>query len=83
MAQTFFPKESIKVKASAPHEDAEYVISVGTEIWGKDAHQVIKVQMAYGGKISGRRSPSYPVGTDDYERVNEAVKTIIEGLNEE
>lgn len=79
MAQTFFPKESIRVKASRPHIDAEYVVSVGTEMWGSDAQQVIKVQMAYGGKISGRRSPSYPVGTNDYEQVNEAIKKLIHG----
>lgn len=77
MAQTFFPSKSIRVKASPPHEDAEYVVSVGTEMWGATPQQVIKIQMAYEGKISGRRSPSYPVECDDYERVNDAIKDLL------
>ena len=81
MAQTFFPIPDKKryIPASPPHEDAQYVVSIGTEMWGSVPQNVIKVQMAYGGKISGRRSPSYPVGTDDYKRVNDA---IIELLSE-
>lgn len=78
MAQTFFPKKSIRITASKPHIDAEYVVSIGTEMWGSDAQQVIKVQMAYEGKISGRRSPSYPADTLDYEKVNEAIKKLLE-----
>lgn len=80
MAKTFFPDrgKTISIKASPPHVDAEYVVSIGSEIWEDGAVPVIKVQMAYKGKISGRRSPSYPVGTDDYKRVNEAIETLIQ-----
>lgn len=78
MAQTFFPEKSIKVKASKPHDDTtEYLVSIGTEIWEGNPHKVIKVQMLYDGKTSGRRSPSYPFGTDDYLRVNEAIQKLI------
>lgn len=77
MAQTFFPKESLRLPASSPHENAEYVVSIGTEIWGGEAHEVLKVQMAYDGKISGRRSPSYPVGADDYDRVCQAIQELM------
>lgn len=79
MAKTYFPNsnKTISIPASEPHQNAEYVISIGDEIWSDGAHQVVKVQMAYDGKISGRRSPSYPVGTDDYLRVHEAIKTLL------
>lgn len=79
MAKTFFPKtDKVKrIKASAPHENAEYVVSVGVEMWGSTPHEVIKVQMAYDGKISGRRSPSYPLGTDDYKEVNKAIEELL------
>lgn len=80
MAQTFFPKVSVRIPASPPHENAEYVISIGTEMWGFEPQQVIKVQMAYDGKISGRRSPSYPVGTEDYTRVNAEIEKLIKTL---
>lgn len=79
MAQTFFPfpEKVIRIVASPPHEDAEYVVSIGTEMWGSTPQTVVKVQMAYGGKTSGRRSPSYPIGTDDYKKVNEAIQELL------
>lgn len=46
--------------------------SFGTETWGKDNHEVIKVQMVYNGEIAGRRSPSYPINKDYYDRVDKA-----------
>jgi hypothetical protein len=33
--------------------------------------------MVYEGKISGRRSPSYPIGTDDFQRVMTKVNELI------
>jgi hypothetical protein len=80
MAKTYFAnkKAMIRIPASPPHKNAEYVISVGDEVWEDGFHRVAKVQMAYDGKISGRRSPSYPVGTDDYKRVHEALKSLLE-----
>ena len=85
MAQTFFPdsQKSIKIAASqTPPENCHpvntnYVISIGTEMWGSTPHSVLKVQMEYDGKLSGRRSPSYPIGTDDYERVQKAIQKLI------
>ena len=81
MAQTFFPIKGKQkyIQASPPHQDAQYVVSIGSEMWGGIPQSVIKVQMAYNGKISGRRSPSYPIGTNDYQRVHDA---IIELLSE-
>lgn len=79
MAKTYFAdsERTIIVPASEPHKNAEYVVSIGDEIWEDGAHKVIKVQMAYDGKINGRRSPSYPMGTDDYLKVHEAIKKLL------
>lgn len=70
MAQTFFPSKSIFIPASSPHpENTEYKISRGIERWEGENHEVLKVQMVYNGVVAGRRSPSYPIGTDDFQRV--------------
>ncbi|MGG2056315.1 hypothetical protein ABFY48_18375 [Lysinibacillus pakistanensis] len=31
----------------------------------------------YDGEIAGRRNPSYPVGTNDYTRVNAAIQKLL------
>ncbi|MEA2110872.1 MAG: hypothetical protein U9P71_02365 [Campylobacterota bacterium] len=67
MAKTFFPndKQTILVDASNPHpKNTQYKISIGLEYWGNLNHEVVKVQMVYEGKISGRKSPSYPIGIE-------------------
>ncbi|PSU42622.1 hypothetical protein C9J12_28755 [Photobacterium frigidiphilum] len=80
MAKTYFPnsEKTIRVVASEPHPTGtKYKISMGIEIWGGDTgHEVIKIQMEYNDVVSGRRSPSYPIGTDDYKRVMEAVNSL-------
>ncbi|MFH5181867.1 hypothetical protein ACHHV8_04090 [Paenibacillus sp. TAB 01] len=82
MAKTFYPKTYIMVPASSPHpENTEYKVSIGEEIWGDKAHQVVKVQMVYNGEIAGRRSPSYPIGTDDLKRVQSAIDTLYNRMN--
>ncbi|HBE9436072.1 Uncharacterised protein [Clostridioides difficile] len=87
MAKVFTPESEkiIRVKASElhAHGNAEYVVSIGTEIWEDAPHRVLKVQMSYGGKISGRRSPSYPIGTDDYKRVIQAMEKLMAEEDEE
>ena len=78
MSRTFYPRKVIIVPASSPHPDGtEYKVSVGDEEWTDgEFKRVIKVQIAYDGKVAGRKSPSYPTDTDDWERVNEAVKEL-------
>lgn len=79
MAKTFFPHSNreISVPASKPHPDGtEYRISTGLETWDNGNHEVVKIQMVYNGKVAGRRSPSYPVGTDDFSRVMEEAKKL-------
>ena len=79
MAKTFFPysNKEVFVPASRPHPDnTAYKISIGMETWGDGNHEVIKIQMVYNGDVAGRRSPSYPVGTDDFSRVMEKVEEL-------
>ena len=74
MARTFYPRKSIYVKASAPHPArTEYKVSIGDEEWDGYYHSVVKVQMVHDGKVAGRKSPSYPIGTDDAARVAKAI----------
>lgn len=80
--KTFYPEKSITIKASAPHpENTKYKVSIGKEEWGNACNPVVKVQMMYDGKIAGRKSPSYPAGTDDYKRVYEAIQRLASELS--
>jgi hypothetical protein len=77
MTKVYFPDTAALVTASPPHPpNTQYRISIGTEIWGGENHRVVKVQMVFDGKIAQRRSPSYPVGTNDYARVAEAIRKL-------
>lgn len=78
--KVFHPQKAEFVKASPPHPDnTEYKVSLGTEFWDSTPVSVVKIQMVYDGKVEGRKSPSYPVGTDDFFRVNDAVNKLIRG----
>jgi hypothetical protein len=78
MAKIFYPEESILVEASKPHPpNTQYKVSLGVEDWGDNFVPVIKVQMIYDGIVSGRRSPSFPTGTDDLYRVNQASEQLL------
>jgi hypothetical protein len=78
--RVFYPIRSINVPASPPHEgDPSYVVSYGVEHWDDATVYVYKVQMAYGGRVSGRKSPSFPDGTDDAERVAAALAQLKAG----
>lgn len=78
MSKIFHPKKEKLVPASAPHpENTHYKVAIGEEIWGDEYLPVLKVQMVYDGKISGRRSPSYPLGTDDFRKVQAAIEELI------
>jgi hypothetical protein len=75
--KVFHPITSENVSASEPHPaNTFYKVSVGIEYWGETAHEVCKVQMVYDGEVSGRRSPSYPVHTDDFARVTGAMTRL-------
>lgn len=77
MAKTFFPYKEAFVSASKPHPDkTQYKISIGLETWGDGNHEVVKIQMVYNGEVAGRRSPSYPLGVNDFIRVAAEVERI-------
>lgn len=72
--QTFFPEKSTRILASSPYPpNTYYIVSIGYEMWDNTPTKVIKVQMELNGKLSGKRSPSYPVDTDDVVKVKEAI----------
>lgn len=79
--RTFYPRKTIMIDASEPHPvGTQYKVSIGDEDWGDGTYQTVtKVQMMYDGKVAGRMSPSYPAGTDDYERVCEAIFELESG----
>lgn len=78
MAQVFFPQDSTKVPASCPPHPpgTEYKISIGIEMWDNKPVRGLKIQMVYNGKVSGRRSPTFPTA-EDYRRVHEAIEELL------
>lgn len=77
--KTFYPRTYTDVAASYPHpENTAYRVSIGDEEWNGTFVQVVKVQMVYDGNVAGRKSPSYPLGTDDWERVSDEIAKLTE-----
>ena len=82
--KTFYPRITKDIPASYPHPDnTMYRISIGDEDWDGSFVQVVKVQMVYNGNVAGRKSPSYPLGTDDWERVTEEIAKMTEKYAEQ
>ncbi|HRO24375.1 hypothetical protein [Ottowia sp.] len=79
MAKIFHPRGTpVFLEASKPHpEGTQYRLSIGEENWDGLMVGVIKVQMVYGGKVSGRRAPSFPLGTDDAYRVMVMISNMV------
>ena len=85
MAQTFFPHPHLiefvdaTCSDSAHPEGTKYKVSIGNETWDNGNPLVIKVQMLYKETgLQGRRSPSYPIGTDDHEKVHRAIQRLVD-----
>ena len=80
---TFEPIIWCHVKASNPHnQTAEYYVAIGKENWDEDGNNlVIKIQMEYERKRAGRKAPSFPVETDDFDKVSKAVSFLIKAYN--
>jgi hypothetical protein len=93
MANTFFPIVSTYVKAETGYNpqgqdyhppNTDYKVSVGYEIQdGIPDNLVYKVQIRYDGKIAGRRSPSFPVKSADWDNVNEAMERVKDFCNKQ
>ena len=65
------------IPASDPHPpNTCYRVSYGHEMWDDGPQAVTKIQMLYNGKVSGRRSPSFPEGTGDFQRVADAMHEL-------
>ena len=81
MSKVYFPIRYFDVPASPPHDgNPAYRVSLGIEHWSDGSAQpVYKIQMVYGGAVAGRKSPSYPEGTDNRERVLNAMRRIKTG----
>lgn len=81
MSKVFFPIRYLDVPASPPHGgNPAYRVAFGIEHWADgSAQHVYKVQMVYGGAVAGRKSPSYPAGTNDLDRVLEAMRRLKAG----
>lgn len=78
MAKTFFPEFIKHINASPPHPaNTQYRVSVGMEDWEGSFVPVAKVQMVYKGAVAGRKSPSYPIGTSDYDSVNKTLDRLV------
>lgn len=86
MANTFFPIVSTFVEANTGYnlkgenyhpENTDYKVSIGYEIEdGNSDCLVLKVQIRYNGKIAGRRSPSFPVSSSDWDEVKKAMERV-------
>lgn len=86
MANTFFPIVSTFVPASTGYNpqgsdyhppNTDYKVSIGYEINdGNSDCLVFKVQIRYDGKISGRRSPSFPILSSDWDEVKKAMDKV-------
>jgi len=81
MSKVFFPIRFLDVPASPPHDgNPAYRVAFGIEHWGDGSAQpVYKIQMVYNGAVAGRKSPSYPEGTDDLDRVLDALRRVKTG----
>jgi hypothetical protein len=79
LAVTYYPIKCSYVNASSPHpKNTKYKISIGLEKWGDTNTLVSKVQIVYNGKVSGRKSPSFPVGTNDFHKVSNELINLLE-----
>ena len=79
MANTFFPVVSTFVNATAGYhpQNTDYKVSIGYEINDGDSNcLVFKIQICYDGKISGRRSPSFPIDSPDWTNIKSAMDKI-------
>jgi hypothetical protein len=76
--KTFFPIRHTDVAATGTVNgpDACYRVAYGVEHRGGEPAFVFKVLVCSGGRISGRLAPSFPPGSDDFERVARAMAEL-------
>jgi 2,4-dienoyl-CoA reductase-like NADH-dependent reductase (Old Yellow Enzyme family) len=75
-AETFFPQLTETIPASPPHPpNTNYRISIGLEQIATGFSPVAKIQMEHDGKTL-EQIPYFPLGSDDYTRVNSTIKEL-------
>ncbi|MBT8332574.1 MAG: NADH:flavin oxidoreductase [Deltaproteobacteria bacterium] len=76
--ESFFPQISKTVPASLPHPPGTgYQVSIGLEQWDASFIPVVKIQIVQGEKILDR-GPSFPLGSEDHQKVNKAISELLE-----
>lgn len=80
MGKKFFPSDFVLIDATRDYDKlkVQYRVGYGKEEWHDGKYRdVYKVQMVYDGRVSGRQSPSYMHGTEDYEKVHAALTELM------
>lgn len=81
--KTFHPVQSVLVDASSPHPaGTKYKVSIGNEFFDDMPRTVLVIQMVYGDRVEGRKSPAFPMGTDDFLRVKQAADRLLGTFDE-
>jgi hypothetical protein len=82
MAQTFFPVRSILVDSSysTAIKNAQYKVSRGIEIINNEERLVKKIQMVVDGQVLGNVVPSFPLGSDDFKKIDAAMNALDEAV---
>lgn len=90
MAKIFHPIANMTIFVAAtcgPNahpEGTQYRVAIGNEVWEESNPLVLKVQMVYKKTgVQGRRSPSFPIGSDDFLRVQQAASNLLIKANNE
>ena len=82
-AETFFPQLTETIPASPPHPPGtNYRISIGLEQGVAGFSPVIKIEMESKGKVL-EQALSFPLDSDDYQKVSSTVARLIEIQAEE
>ena len=78
--KVYYPIRFVDVPASPPHPpNTFYRISFGLEHWDSTHAYVFKVQMVYDGQVAGRKTPSFPMESQDLQAVNKALEKVRKG----
>jgi 2,4-dienoyl-CoA reductase-like NADH-dependent reductase (Old Yellow Enzyme family) len=76
-AETFFPQLTKTIPASPPHPpNTNYRISIGLEQVDGIFSPVVKIQMQHNGMVL-EQAPYFPLGSDDYERINITIAELL------
>lgn len=79
--QRFFPSASELVPANPPYPPGTfYKVSVGLEVlemWDPNYVPVVKIELVMNGEVQENVTPSFPVNSDDFQRVSVVVNQLL------